>query len=260
MAPADSVLVVGGGLLGLETADAFLSLGCSVTVVHRSPRLMTKQIDIQSAGLLAHRLTQKGIRVLLEEEVQVCRESEAGVDVAFRSKPEQIHSFQALVIAAGCVPRTALPEAANIPCAQGVQVDAGLRCAVANVFALGECAEVAGTKYQLVEPIFRQADVLAQNLCGGQSELADVVQGSHLKIEDAPLFFAGAVPPVLGEDDALVSNSEKTVYRRLCMQGDVLRGAVLFGDTAGAREIQEHINLAISPTQIHQLVFGLKAA
>lgn len=260
VAPKSSMLVVGGGLLGLEAADALLGLGCSITLVHRSSRLMTKQIDAQSAGLLARRLTQKGIRIMLDEEVQLCRDSKAGVEVVFRSKPKQVHSFQAVVISAGCAPRTVLAEAAKIPCSRGIEVDSGMRSTVANVFALGECAEVAGTNYQLVEPIFRQADVLAQNLCGGQAELDDVVQGSHLKIEDAPLFFAGTVPPDPGENDAVLSDSQSTVYRRLCIEGDVLRGAVLFGDTAGAREIQQHINLAISPTQIQQLIFGLKAA
>jgi nitrite reductase (NADH) large subunit len=131
---------------------------------------------------------------------------------------------------------------------------------LAGVFALGECAEVSGTNYQLVEPIYQQAEVLAKNLCGTSAHIPSVVQGSHLKVEDVPLFFAGVVPPEIDTHDAIIEDSGQRVYRRLCLQDGVLRGAVLYGDTLGARDIQNHINTAISPSQAQSLAFGLKAA
>ena len=129
-----------------------------------------------------------------------------------------------------------------------------------GVFALGECAEVSGTNYQLVELIYQQAEVLAKNLCGASAQLPSVAQGSHLKVDDVPLYFAGAVPSEIGADDMVIEDSSQRIYRRLCLQGNLLRGAVLFGDTLGAREIQNPIDTAISPSQAQSLAFGLKAA
>ena len=256
----EPVLFVGGGLLGLEAADAVLSMGCPVTLIQRSARLMPRQIDAVAAGLLVDRLRAKGVEILLGEEIRTLRAEPVGVSVTFKRKPLQQRTFAAVVLATGCVPRTKLARAADIPCERGITVDTSMASPRAGVFALGECAEVEGTNYQLVEPIYQQAEVLAQNLCGIPAHLPSVVQGSHLKVDDVPLFFAGTVPPEIAPHDAVIEDSGQRVYRRLFIQDGVLRGAVLFGDTLGARDIQRHINTAISPSQSQSLAFGLKAA
>jgi len=256
----EPVLFVGGGLLGLEAADAVLSMGCPVTLIQRSARLMPRQIDAVAGGLLVDRLRVKGIEILLGEEIRALQAEAEGVSVVFTKKPHQQRTFAAVVLATGCIPRTELARAADIPCERGITVDTSMASPRAGVFALGECAEVGGMNYQLVEPIYQQAEVLAQNLCGTPAHLPDVVQGSHLKVDDVPLFFAGTVPPEIDPHDTVIEDSGQRVYRRLCMQDGVLRGAVLFGDTLGARDIQHHINTAISPSQSQSLAFGLKAA
>lgn len=256
----EPILFVGGGLLGLEAADAALSTGCPVTLVQRSLRLMPRQIDTCAGDLLVNRLRAKGIDILLGEEIETLRVQPSGVSVAFMTQPKREQTFGAVVLATGCIPRTELARAADIPCGRGITVDGSMASPLAGVFALGECAEVSGTNYQLVEPIYQQAEVLAQNLSGASAHLPNVVQGSHLKVDDVPLFFAGVVPPEIDSHDTIIEDSSQRVYRRLCLQDGVLRGAVLFGDTLGARNIQDHINTAISPSQAQSLAFGLKAA
>lgn len=256
----EPLLFVGGGLLGLEAADAVLSTGCPVTLIQRSSRLMPRQIDTHAGDLLVDRLRAKGIEIVLGEEVETLQANASGVSVAFRTQTQRKQRFAAVVLATGCVPRTELARAAGIPCERGITVDASMASPLAGVFALGECAEVSGTNYQLVEPIYQQAEVLAKNLCGTSAHIPSVVQGSHLKVEDVPLFFAGVVPPEIDTHDAVIEDSGQRVYRRLCLQDGVLRGAVLYGDTLGARDIQNHINTAISPSQAQSLAFGLKAA
>ena len=259
-ARGEPVLFVGGGLLGLEAADAVLSTGCPVTLVQRGPRLMPRQIDARAGALLTDRLSAKGIEILLGEEIEAINAESAGVSLAFATQPEKERTFAAVVLATGCAPRTARARAADIPCKRGITVNAAMATPLKGVFALGECAEVSGTNYQLVEPIYQQAEVLAKNLCGASAQLPSVAQGSHLKVDDVPLYFAGAVPSEIGADDMVIEDSSQRIYRRLCLQGNLLRGAALFGDTLGAREIQNHIDTAISPSQAQSLAFGLKAA
>ena len=180
-ARGEPVLFVGGGLLGLEAADAVLSTGCPVTLVQRGPRLMPRQIDARAGALLTDRLSAKGIEILLGEEIEAINAESAGVSLAFATQPEKERTFAAVVLATGCAPRTELARAADIPCKRGITVNAAMATPLKGVFALGECAEVSGTNYQLVEPIYQQAEVLAKNLCGASAQLPSVVQGSYLK-------------------------------------------------------------------------------
>ena len=217
-ARGEPVLFVGGGLLGLEAADAVLSTGCPVTLVQRGPRLMPRQIDARAGALLTDRLSAKGIEILLGEEIEAINAETAGVSLAFATQPEKERTFAAVVLATGCAPRTELARAADIPCKRGITVNAAMATPLKGVFALGECAEVSGTNYQLVEPIYQQAEVLAKNLCGASAQLPSVAQGSHLKVDDVPLYFAGVVPSEIGADDMVIEDSSQRIYRRLCLQ------------------------------------------
>ena len=254
-----AILVVGGGLLGLEVADALLARQCDVTLLQRSHRLLSRQVDERAATLVHASLRNKGMDIVLQEEVTALESHGDGVTVAFNSHRAPRH-FAGVVLATGCLPRTELARNAGVPTRRGIVVDLGMASPAPNVFAIGECAETSGVNYQLVEPMHQQADVLARNLCGASAVLTDVVESSHLKVEGVPLFFAGSVPSSVGGDDTVVDDSEGGVYRRLCFDGDVLRGAVLFGDTLGARDIQEFIGSAVSPAKAQQLAFALKAA
>lgn len=254
------ILFVGGGLLGLEAADAIAGRGCAVTVVQRNSKLLPRQVDAQAAGLLLQHLQAKGVEVILQDEVATLDPDGDALAVTFKSGQRQQRAFAGVVLATGCTPNKELAESAGISVGYGVLVDESLATSAAGIYALGECAEIDGTNYQLVEPINVQADVLAQNLCGGVAIFSGAVQGSHLKIEDVPLFFAGTVPQEIGMEDAVIEDSMSRVYRRLCIDSGVLRGAVLFGDTVGAREIQNRINTALSPSQIQDLAFGQQAA
>ncbi|HBR46952.1 MAG TPA: assimilatory nitrite reductase large subunit, partial [Afipia sp.] len=159
------VVVVGGGLLGLEAAYGLAKAGSKVTLLHLMDRLMERQLDAPAASLLKRLVESKGIEVLLGANTKqiLGEDTPQGIELS----DGRVIAADAVVFAAGIRPNVALAKDAGVPVNRGIVVDDQLRTGSADVFALGECAEHRGTCYGLVEPAYEQARVLADHLAGG---------------------------------------------------------------------------------------------
>src|SRR5947209_12883784 len=144
------VVVVGGGLLGLEAAYGLAKAGAPVTLVHLMDRLMERQLDARAAELLKSLVERKGIEILLNANTARIH-GERRVEGVELSDGRRIGA-DAVIFAAGIRPNTALAKEAGIPVNRGIVVDDHLQTGAADVFAIGECAEHRGICYGLVEP------------------------------------------------------------------------------------------------------------
>src|SRR6478609_3213990 len=183
------VVVVGGGLLGLEAAYGLAKAGTPVTLLHLVDRLMERQLDAPAADLLKTLVERKGIKVLLNANTaRIHGEARVeGVELA----DGRLIDTDAVVFAAGIRPNTALAKEAGISVNRGVVVDDCLRTSAETIFALGECAEHRGICYGLVEPAYEQARVLARHLAGRQASYAGSVVATNLKVSGVSVFSAG---------------------------------------------------------------------
>ncbi|MBN9603356.1 MAG: NAD(P)/FAD-dependent oxidoreductase [Afipia felis] len=225
------VVVVGGGLLGLEAAYGLAKAGAKVTLLHLMESLMERQLDAPAAILLKRLVEDKGIEVFLGANTRQIMGGEKvdGVELADGC----IIAADAVVFAAGIRPNTMLAKNAGIPVNRGIAVDDRLRTGVENVFALGECAEHRGICYGLVEPAYEQAKVLAAHLAGCALDYSGSVVATNLKVSGVSVFSAGDFLAVEGE--TLVFNDERRgAYKKLVIANDRLTGAVLVGDTQDA--------------------------
>lgn len=226
------VVVVGGGLLGLEAAYGLAKAGAKVTLLHLMDRLMERQLDAPAAALLKRLVEQKGVEVLLEASTAQIL-GLASVEGVTLSDGRTIGA-DAVVFAAGIRPNAALAKDAGIPVNRGIVVDDFMRSKSESVFALGECAEHRGTCYGLVEPAYEQARVLADYLAGGSSAYEGSVVSTNLKVSGVGVFSAG---DFIGADgsEAIVFNDPKFgTYKKLVVTDGTLTGAVLVGDTRDA--------------------------
>ncbi|MGH2745365.1 MAG: (2Fe-2S)-binding protein, partial [Thermoleophilaceae bacterium] len=142
-----------------------------------------------------------------------------------------------VVVAAGVRPETALARAAGIDCERGILVDDALRTSAPSVLAVGECAEHRGTVYGLWAPLAEQARAAGATACGDPAGFHGVVPATTLKVAGVDVYSGGAQCPAAGQDELLFSDSRRGAYRKLVLSGDRLAGAVLVGDTSGAREL-----------------------
>src|ERR1700723_2341592 len=173
------VVVVGGGLLGLEAAYGLAKAGAPVTLIHLMDRLMERQLDAPAADLLKTLVERKGIKVLLNANTARLH-GETRVDGVELTDGRRIDA-DAVIFAAGIRPNVALAKHAGIAVGRAIMGDDHLRTATAEIFALGECAEHRGICYGLVEPAYEQAKVLAQHLAGRTAAYGGSVTATNLK-------------------------------------------------------------------------------
>ncbi len=251
---ARSAVVLGGGLLGLEAADALSRSGLIVNVVHRGPFLMHRQLDQEAGEMLRVHLEARGIRTALKTNIARI-EGEQHVTAVTFDNGQRIDA-DLIVLATGTEPRVDLARTAGIPCEDGIVVDHQLQTAVPNVFALGECANMGGQRAGLVALVNRQADVLVENLAGGHACVGNFVPNTHLKLEDLALFSAGNTQPEGPAENLVIRDRAHGVYRRLWFRGSTLIGAVLYGRTNGAANIAAQMHAVVDRDTREQLAFG----
>jgi nitrite reductase (NADH) large subunit len=230
------VVVVGGGLLGLEAAYGLAKAGAQVDLIHLTDRLMERQLDAPAAALLKSLVERKGIRILLNANTaRICGQVRVeGVELV---DGRQIEA-EAVIFAAGIRPNVALAREAGISVNRGIVVDDHLTTSVPDVFALGECAEHRGICYGLVEPAYEQARALARHLSGRSAAYQGSVVATNLKVSGVSVFSAG---DFMGQDlgerasEAIVlADIKHGTYKKLVISDGRLTGAVLIGDVADA--------------------------
>jgi nitrite reductase (NADH) large subunit len=253
------VVVVGGGLLGLEAAYGLAKAGTPVTLLHLMDRLMERQLDAPAADLLKTLVERKGINVLLNANTaRIHGETKVeGVELADGRRIEA----DAVVFAAGIRPNTALAREAGISVNRGVVVDDHLQTSAENIFALGECAEHRGICYGLVEPAYEQAGVLARHLAARDAAYQGSVVATNLKVSGVSVFSAGDFVGSDGSESILLSDVRRGTYKKLVISDGRLTGAVLIGDTADALWYLEMIRNRRTVASIRrEMMFGRSLA
>ena len=226
------VVVVGGGLLGLEAAYGLSKAGSSVTLLHLMDRLMERQLDAPAAELLKSLVERKGVRVLLNANTARLH-GETRVEGIELSDGRRIDA-DAVVFAAGIRPNIALAKDAGIPVNRGIVVDDVMQTGAPDIFALGECAEHRGICYGLVEPAYEQARVLARHLAGSTAAYSGSVVATNLKVSGVSVFSAGGFMGADGSEAIVLNDVRHGTYKKLVISDGRLIGAVLVGDVGDA--------------------------
>jgi nitrite reductase (NADH) large subunit len=226
------VVVVGGGLLGLEAAYGLAKAGAPVTLVHLMDRLMERQLDSPAAALLKSLVELKGIEILLNANTARIHGGTRveGVELVDGRRIDA----DAVIFAAGIRPNVGLAKEAGISVNRGVVVDDHLQTGAPDVFAIGECAEHRGICYGLVEPAYEQARVLARHLAGTDDSYAGSVVATNLKVSGVSVFSAGDFMGTEGSEQIVLSDINHGTYKKLVIAEGRLTGAVLIGDVGDA--------------------------
>nr|WP_256467759.1 MULTISPECIES: FAD-dependent oxidoreductase [unclassified Bradyrhizobium] len=226
------VVVVGGGLLGLEAAYGLAKAGAPVTLLHLMDRLMERQLDASAADLLKTLVERKGIRILLNASTARIH-GEGHVQAVELADGSRIEA-DAVIFAAGIRPNIALAKDAGIAVNRGIVVNDEMQTVSPDIYALGECAEHRGTCYGLVEPAYEQARVLARHLAGRPAAYQGSVVSTNLKVSGVSVFSAGDFMGGEGSESLVLSDRRRGTYKKLVISDGRLTGAVLIGDTVDA--------------------------
>jgi nitrite reductase (NADH) large subunit len=249
------IVVIGGGLLGIEAAYGLAKAGAAVTLIHLMDRLMERQLDARASAMLKRAVEAKGIEVLLE--VSTTRFIGERRVEAVELNDGRALKADLVVVAVGIKPNAEIAAAAGLAVNRGIVVDDHLNTSTSGVFAIGECAEHRGICYGLVEPANEQARFLAERLAGRDVRYGGSVNATNLKVSGVHVFSAGDFIGAAGTESIVLADNGLRTYRKLVVSDGRLVGAVLYGDTADARW---YFDLIRSGTEIESfredLVFG----
>lgn len=256
---AREAVVIGGGFLGLEAAAGLNQHGVRVTVLQRGGHLLDRQLDATAGTLLQNALSQQGLtlRCNVEAEAIVGRDRVEGV----RLTDGTLIPAQRVVVAVGIKPRLALGREAGLDCDRGIRVDRLLRSSDPRISALGECCQLGDQTYGLVEPGYRQAEVLAARLAGTASNdlepYRDSAVPTRLKISGVELFSCGEIATGEGIESLVYQDRELGHYRHLLIREARLVGAILYGDTRDGPWYFKQVQNSTDISTIRQhLAFG----
>jgi assimilatory nitrate reductase electron transfer subunit len=251
-ARAAHAVVLGAGVLGLETARGLAGRGVPVTLVQRGARLMERQLDAGASDALARTVRSLGVHVRLGACVRAVRGAGRvrGVVLADGSALDA----DLLVLCCGVRPRLELARAAGLAVAAGVVVDDQLRSSTdPRIFAIGECAEHRGRTHGLVAPSWEQALVAAQVITRPGEPVSYPGSVTVTRLKAAGIELASLGEAVTGEEGApgdagggpgdveviCFTDSSRGIYQKLVVRGGRLTGAILLGDTRTAGTITQ---------------------
>ncbi|MBN3454854.1 nitrite reductase large subunit [Mycobacterium sp. DSM 3803] len=239
-------VVIGGGLLGLEAANALRQFGLSTHVLEMSPHLMAAQLD-EAGGVLLNRMMRGlGIEVhtaVSTESIQPAQKHKplrrSAIDDSLRVSLNDGTAIDAgvVIFAAGVRPRDELARDAGLDMAQRGGVLTDLTCVTSdpNIYAIGEVAAIEGRCYGLVAPGYTTAEVVADRLLGGAAEFPGADMSTKLKLlgVDVASFgdAKGLTPNCL---EVVVNDPVKQTYAKLVLSDDAktLLGGILVGDAS----------------------------
>ncbi|RDE18095.1 nitrite reductase large subunit [Motiliproteus coralliicola] len=229
-------VVVGGGLLGLEAANALKSLGLKAHVVEFAPQLMGVQLDGEAGELLKSKIEDLGVTVHCSKATQ---QIVAGDSCRYKMEFSDGEALETdlIVFSAGIRPQDALGRESGLELGErgGIVIDSQCRTSDESIYAIGECALWNGQIFGLVAPGYTMAKTLAAYLNDEAAGFTGADMSTKLKLLGVDV---GSIGDAHGRTpEALIykySNQAEGTYRKLVVSPDnkQLLGAVLVGDNS----------------------------
>jgi nitrite reductase (NADH) large subunit len=211
-------VVIGGGLLGLEAANAIKQLGLETHVVEFAPRLMAVQVDDGGGKILRNKIEELGVTVHTEKNTKEIVKGETSryrMNFADGSHVET----DMIIFSAGIRPQDELARSFDLTLGErgGIQVDDNCLTSDENIFAIGECALWQGRIFGLVAPGYQMAKVAVDHIVGeGKLAFTGADMSTKLKLLGVDVASIGdAHGNAEGAQNYVFTNEADQVYKNL---------------------------------------------
>jgi ferredoxin-nitrate reductase len=256
------VVIIGGGLLGIELGASLQETGVSSVIIQRTSRLMNRQLDTLGSQLLHEALTDTGVQIYYNDEIE--RFLGSSEVEGIRLKSGLTLNCQAIIVAAGTIPNIELAKNSGIVCDRGVLVNEYLQTSDPNIYAIGEMAEFNGLLYGITAAAEQQAHIVARYMNG---DIAQYYQGSLLmnilKMHGTDVCSLGMAeaPNDPRYEEVVFIDKAKRYYKKCIICNDKLVGAILIGDKTEFLEFRDLIEnkIELSEKRLQLLRSGKKA-
>lgn len=229
-------VVVGGGLLGLEAANALKQAGVETHVVEFAPQLMAVQVDAGGGKLLKTKIEELGVRVHTQKATEVIEKGDTHrYKMCF--KGGETLETDMILFSAGIRPQDSLAREFELELGPrgGIVINDQCQTSDADIYAIGECALWNNFIFGLVAPGYAMARAAASNITGGELTFQGADMSTKLKLMGVEV---GSIGDAHGRTNGALTytyeNQPESVYKKIVVSADhsKLLGAVLIGDTS----------------------------
>jgi len=235
-----NVLIIGGGVLGLEAGNALIKRGFNITVVEYFPRLLPRQMDPEGAEILKTQFEHMGFVFYLG-----ARSKEIiGDDRARGLIMEDGTKIDAdlIIVSAGIRPYADLGSKLGLAVNKGLVVNDMMETDIKDIYAAGDLIEHRGVFYGIWPASEKQGEIAGINMAGGKTLYEGTTMSNVLKIVGIDLAAAGDIDAEGKYESVIQKDTEKYIYKKLVIKDNILSGAILFGDISGYRRILRAID------------------
>ena len=248
LSTAKNVVVVGGGLLGLEAASEINDLGAKVSVVEFFPRLLPRQLDEEGAEIFKNSVSSSGVELRLGE----CAKSisiKNGKIVSLQLNTGEEIPADLVLFSVGIRANTSLATSIGVNCNRGIIVNETMKTNIEDIYACGDCAELNGILYGNWPAAIEMGKVSGANASGDKVEFKSFVSSVIFNALNTKIFSAGVVDfndPLLTQ---VSSKNNDSQYAKLFFKDDKLIAGILIGNVGKSSKIINGINKGLSKTE-----------
>ena len=258
---ATEAAVLGGGLLGLEAANAVLGMGLNAHVVEFAPKLMPRQLDQAASNMLQAKIEELNIGIHLNKATQYIDGDKAITGMMFAN--DELLKVDMLVISAGIKPRDELGRVGGLEVGErgGILVNNRMQTSDNHIYAIGEVALYNSMIYGLVAPGYEMADVAAEQILNNDKTMRETIDMStQLKLIGVEVASFG--DPFIENKSVtaiVYENKFNGIYKRINVtkDGKTLLGGILVGDSSDYNTLfQIYSNAMALPKNPEDLILG----
>lgn len=248
------VLLIGGGLLGLEAGNALRKTGHDISVVELFSRLLPRQMDPDAALILKSQMERMGFTFYLGALTK-----EIIGDTAVRGvllEDGTAIECDVILVSAGVRPRADLAQALGLTIHKGLVVNERMETEASGIYAAGDLIEYRDRFYGIWPAAQKQGETAGINMAGGDAVYEGTTMSNVLKVVGIDLAAAGNIDADGKFEAILVRDEEKNIYRKLVIQDNILTGCILYGDISGYQKVLKAIetrrNIEVIKGQLKQ--------
>lgn len=248
-------IVIGGGVLGLETAWGLKNLGLDVTILEVMPRVLPRQLDENGSVLLEKLIKEAGVNILTGVEVKKFTGSHKVESVLLKDGRE----FEAdlVIVSAGILPNKEFALSSGIKVNKGILVNEKMETSLQDVYACGDIAEYNGKVIGLWQVAMEQGKVAGATICGDEKIYNEQIQPLNFEGMNTQLLSIGTIKCEKDSTEIVLDyNINKNSYRKFFFENEALVGALLIGDTAKSLPIMKAIREKTKKVQILAKIYN----
>jgi nitrite reductase (NADH) large subunit len=225
-------VVIGGGLLGLELANAVRLRGVQVTVVEVFDRLLPRQTDPIAARFLQKSLEDMGLSFHLGVPPQGIDSANGRATALILQDGTRLEG-ELFLVSAGVRPNSELAREAGLKVDKAIVVNDKMETSAAGIYGAGDCIEHRGVYYGIWHASEEQGRVAGTNMAGGDATYTGSLMSNQLKVVGIDMIAAGDIDPEGKLESEQRQDPNRRVYRKIVYKGDAIAGLLLLGDISG---------------------------